>query len=549
MNNSPKPRIPVPDSEFNELYKVPIRTAGNADNLLDSNFGPAVGWLQIPNGPALQFYARLIPSKRLRVIFHGAVNLERDSYPHFDRVSTSLRQDESFVSFADPTLCAGDDLTLCWYAGTEFWDPAPLLREVISTAIEKTAATDVVFIGGSGGGFAALRFSAEFPGSKAFVFSPQTSAVKYRGSHFPLLLEKAYGGRSIERAYEEFPGRFTVLERYAEPFENSVFYLQNLNDPSHIASHYNPLRRRLGVEEAVGVDPSGRFRFELYDSEQEGHGPPTANEFKVYFDRAEDWWSAVSPVANNHAEALATNTVDDQESSFSSIESKLAELLSYAQRSHRALQRELGKVPFEVETYRRLASNFPEDALSLPPAGSFALRTDGAKELVELVASLRPKTVVECGSGASTAWIARTLIDNRRGKLFSLENEEEYLQHTKRLLGRLGVGSVVDLIRAPIEDIGDGQKWYSLAALSWLPKFIDILLVDGPAAQTGRFARKPAVERLFDRLKPGSVVLVDDALRPDEAEMVTAWLRDYPLSELNEFGTFRAFEVVEEAGL
>ena len=547
MSNSLRPRIPVPNSDFHELYKVPICTDEDADTLLDANFGPAVGWLQIPNGPALQFYARLIPSKRLRLIFHGAVNLERDSYPRFDRVSTSLREDESFISFADPTLCAGDDLTLCWYGGTDSWDPAPLLREVISTAIEKTRAPEVVFVGGSGGGLAALRFSAEFPGSKAFVFSPQTSAAKDRGGHFPLLLEKAYGARSIENVYEEFPGRFSVLERYAEPFENSVFYLQNLNDPSHIASHYNPLRRQMGVEGAEGVDPSGRFRFELYDSEREGHGPPTAKEFEVYFDRADDWWSDFSSSSNDRGSNSATESADDQEITLNSIDSKLAEILSYTQRSHRALQRELGKVPFEIETYRRLARSFAEDTLTLPPAGSFALRTDGAKELVELVASLRPETVVECGSGSSTAWIARALMNNRRGKLFSLENEEEYLEKTKYLLGKLGVGNVVDLIHAPIEEIGDGQKWYSLTALSRLPKLIDILLVDGPAAQTGRLARKPVVERLFDRLKPGAVILVDDANRPDEAEMVTAWLRDYPLVEHSEFGAFRAFKVAEQA--
>ena len=52
---------------------------------------------------------------------------------------------------------------------------------------------------------------------------------------------------------------------------------------------------------------------------------------------------------------------------------------------------------------------------------------------------------------------------------------------------------------------------------------IDLLVVDGPPGTIGRLARYPALRQLRDRMNAAFTVLVDDADRDDEREMIRRW--------------------------
>jgi hypothetical protein len=45
----------------------------------------------------------------------------------------------------------------------------------------------------------------------------------------------------------------------------------------------------------------------------------------------------------------------------------------------------------------------------------------------------------------------------------------------------------------------------------------------------GALARYPALPMFFERLSESAIVLVDDASRPDEQEMIKRWLKEYPV--------------------
>lgn len=281
------------DATFDDFYKVPVITGEIGPDLFAPPGESATYAVRIPGGPLLRFATRIVPGTVLRVVFHGAVVRTRDRYPRYDRISTSVRAGQSFVSFADPTVAINDTLTLGWFTGTQAWDPTQTILDVIAAVAGAGEAPQTVLLGGSGGGYASLRFSAMIPGSHAFVFSPQTSVAKYRGGHFSALLEAAYGisgEGAASQAYEQHPGRFEVLSTYEEPTLNRVYYLQNINDPFHIVDHYNPFRRAVGVTRAEGASRDGQHTLVLADLDQVGHGPPTPAEFDVHWAEALRLW-------------------------------------------------------------------------------------------------------------------------------------------------------------------------------------------------------------------------------------------------------------------
>lgn len=69
--------------------------------------------------------------------------------------------------------------------------------------------------------------------------------------------------------------------------------------------------------------------------------------------------------------------------------------------------------------------------------------------------------------------------------------------------------------------------WYDLREVAEAWK-IDLLIVDGPPRATQPLARYPALPLLYERLSADARVVVDDAWREDEQEMVRRWLKQYP---------------------
>jgi predicted O-methyltransferase YrrM len=167
----------------------------------------------------------------------------------------------------------------------------------------------------------------------------------------------------------------------------------------------------------------------------------------------------------------------------------------------------------------------------LPPTRGWAASPDLLMVLVDLVISQRPSLVVECGSGASTLWIALALrrfeID---GRIVSLEHDPVFGGKTRDLLARHQVLDLVEIRDAPLESFsvdGDNYSWYAARAWEDL-KEIDLLFVDGPPAATGHRARYPGLPLLSESLSPVATIVLDDLIVPDMQEVLRLWLDAYP---------------------
>lgn len=520
-------RRPFADEGEHPIYKVPVRIHAEVSDAFTTS-EPQIVAAPIPDGPHLQAYGRVQPSRVLRVVFHGAVRAETDRYPRFDRISTMMRTQDSFVSIADPTLAENPDLTLAWYAGTSRWDPTPLIDELIQRAMKQSGAEEVWFIGGSGGGLAAMRHARLVDGALVFAFSPQTDASEYRGRSFPLLLETCFDGLDVETAKAEYPGRFEVVSSYSQGTSAWIYYLQNLTDPGHITDHYLPFLHALGITEACGDSADGRVRAALIAQKREGHGPPLPEEFEDHLARAVDFLHArlgrPAPIKEPQSDCLESAITRSLEE----LSEQVNTAIETTNRTYRALNRQLGILPWNVEAYHRLAGQLVPTDKPLPPAGSFALRTPGIEELTRLIHDYRPEVVVECGSGSSTVWMAsqfeRLGFD---GHIYSLEHDPHYAHQTRLLLEHSGLSERATVLEAPLEDTADSsgriRPWYSQTALDELPPRCDLLFVDGPPSSKGKGIRARALEAFESRLGVGGLIVVDDVQRADEAAMVRSW--------------------------
>ena len=197
----------------------------------------------------------------------------------------------------------------------------------------------------------------------------------------------------------------------------------------------------------------------------------------------------------------------------------------------------IGKVQAEIKhTFRQLEAlqnlnaMLPVNAV-VPATRGWAASPDLLVVLVDLVITERPSLVVECGSGASTLWLALAMRRSRiDGRIIALDHDPVFGGKTRDLLARHDVLDIAEVRDAPLESFSlDGQtySWYARRAWEDLAG-IDLLFVDGPPANTGHQARYPALPLLGGSLSPVATAVLDDLIVPDMQKVLRLWIDAYP---------------------
>lgn len=114
--------------------------------------------------------------------------------------------------------------------------------------------------------------------------------------------------------------------------------------------------------------------------------------------------------------------------------------------------------------------------------------------------------------------------------LIAIEHSENFAEKCKAELRSRGLAQYAEVRLASIEDwkeADDCWPWYGLASIEDL-NGIDLLVVDGPPRSTGALARYPALPLLYRKMRPGGIVLLDDADRTEEKAIAELWRKSFP---------------------
>jgi predicted O-methyltransferase YrrM len=194
------------------------------------------------------------------------------------------------------------------------------------------------------------------------------------------------------------------------------------------------------------------------------------------------------------------------------------------------IKKEIKQTFRQLEALQNLSVVLPANDV-LPATRGWAASPDLLAVLVDLVVAERPLLVVECGSGASTLWLALAMrrfeID---GRIVALDHDPVFGGKTRDLLARHDVGDLAEVRDAPLESFsldGETYSWYARRAWEDLTG-IDLLFVDGPPATTGHLARYPALPLLSGLLSPVTTAVLDDLVVPDMQKVLRLWLDAYP---------------------
>jgi hypothetical protein len=171
------------------------------------------------------------------------------------------------------------------------------------------------------------------------------------------------------------------------------------------------------------------------------------------------------------------------------------------------------------------------DLLTAWSNDGFAADLDYLEEVARRAASVEGP-VLECGSGLTT--LLAGLLAGRRGfETWSLEHHPEWHARVGAALEGHNVPRA-RLALAPLKSYGD-FSWYD-PPLAEMPDAFRLVVCDGPPWTTpgGRYGLLPV---MHGRLPAGSLVLLDDANRPDEQEALRRWSEEYGFGvEMRETG-------------
>ncbi|CAM4254449.1 Heparinase II/III-like protein [Bordetella pseudohinzii] len=236
--------------------------------------------IALEDSSILDVYVDLKVDAPVYVYFHGNCPRADDfKLPVFSgsNVLESLRVTR--VVFSDPGLLMDSSLELSWHAGSSRCNLQSAYKAILRKIIGLFTVPEVVFWGGSGGGFAALYYSFFFPGSTAMVWNPQIDILKYLEEPVAKYLDLGFGTRAGDAKPIADHVVHDVAELYRNGYRNRVIYIQNADD-WHVQDHLVSFLDALGVDapSIISSGHNGMVAEDIYlflGDFSVGHEPPS----------------------------------------------------------------------------------------------------------------------------------------------------------------------------------------------------------------------------------------------------------------------------------
>jgi pimeloyl-ACP methyl ester carboxylesterase len=232
-------------------------------------------------------------SDTLLVISHGALPRTKYTLPRFEWLASLKGRSENLMFLSDTALESFAELELAWFTGDAKDDLTSRYADLVAKAAAQIGADKVLFLGGSGGGFASLALASQTPGSRALVFNPQTSIRKYWNKSVRQYANHLFPEFESLTEIDTLGSRANMVRRYASiPVLNSqIIYVQNDDDSHHMEHHLKPFAATFGMEPVNGVSKDGALRL-IVDQFATGHNMPYRTVLNPFVDLALANWGA-----------------------------------------------------------------------------------------------------------------------------------------------------------------------------------------------------------------------------------------------------------------
>ncbi|WP_326999128.1 hypothetical protein [Comamonas testosteroni] len=213
-------------------------------------------------------------TKKLIVIGQSALDRKNVDLPFFHRWRWTNDIEASSLVINDPTLYVSDRLNVGWWVGCSNSNYLELFVEELYGLLDSMglSCSDLIFYGGSAGGFTSFQMALEMPGSKVVADIPQTNILDFHiRRDIENLLEDAFS-LNANNFNHDFIGRFDVVEKIKrKKFVPDFIYLQNINDAFHNKRH---LLYFVNSLEKLGFPYKGRYYFyDIWHPQRGGHTP------------------------------------------------------------------------------------------------------------------------------------------------------------------------------------------------------------------------------------------------------------------------------------
>lgn len=174
------------------------------------------------------------------VTFSAATPAKVETYPSFAGHPMSLELDVNWLAFSDPATGSAESLLTFWHLGTRRVDSQRFIPAIVRKAAAQGSGESLLFFGSSAGGFAALNYGSQFPGSAALVMNPRVNILNYP-NRFDNYSATAFPGFDEARLTQTLP--LDMAAHYESPRGNTVFYVQNLQDSVYVKHHHAHFER------------------------------------------------------------------------------------------------------------------------------------------------------------------------------------------------------------------------------------------------------------------------------------------------------------------
>ncbi len=158
----------------------------------------------------------------------------------------------------------------------------------------------------------------------------------------------------------------------------------------------------------------------------------------------------------------------------------------------------------------------------------YAASPDFLRAIVDIIEKNKPNLIIEAGSGVSTLIASYSLKKySPKGKIISFDHDMLFANKTKEEIKNHELEDYSEIIYSDLIQYPEQNfSWYNINEITFKNK-IDLVIIDGPPSKLDKFARYPAIPLLLDNMSDKAIIILDDARRKSEQQIINKWKKNF----------------------